>query len=445
MSTTLAYEQRYSEAKEAKEAIKNIYNAEVEFEIMIRLISGAHSYQEFILTHTCSNMFTDKFLRAIYQIVVDYCKKNGTNSLNFYNLINFLDDKNLIYVEYIDKLNQQFITSADAENWLIHLHNNYEERLFLQCKCVSDFRKAESELSKYKLQNTESNLFNSSMHYLDTYENTASRMIKTLYTKIDDLLGGLQGGNLLVLAGSTGMGKTAMALNIVINIAKQNKKILLFSLEMSIDELLNRIIASIVGISAENLRNRNMTQKELDLYTKYVGSKEFEQLQKYISIPAKNNINIAILEEIARKSDADCIVVDYIGLVKGDGRTNNTYEEVSDVSRRLKLLAVETNKPIIALHQLNRDMKNRQDKHPTLSDIRDSGKIEQDADTICFVYRPAYYNLSADKKEMEFIIAKSRHTGGAGQIAKLIFYGEYQRIIDPISSRKDGKQCTIDY
>ena len=151
------------------------------------------------------------------------------------------------------------------------------------------------------------------------------------------------------------------------------------------------------------------------------------------------------MEEIARKSDADCIVVDYIGLVKGDGRTNNTYEEVSDVSRRLKLLAVETNKPIIALHQLNRDMKNRQDKHPTLSDIRDSGKIEQDADTICFVYRPAYYNLSADKKEMEFIIAKSRHTGGAGQIAKLIFYGEYQRIIDPISSRKDGKQCTIDY
>ena len=445
MSTTLAYEQRYSEAKEAKEAIKNIHNAEVEFEIMIRLISGADSYQELILTHTCSNMFTDKFLRAIYQIVVDYCKKNGTNSLNFYNLINFLDDKNLIYVEYIDKLNQQFITSADSENWLIHLHNNYEERLFSQCKCVSDFRKAESELSKYKLQNTESNLFNSSMHYLDTYENTASRMIKTLYTKIDDLLGGLQGGNLLVLAGSTGMGKTAMALNIVINIAKQNKKILLFSLEMSIDELLNRIIASIVGISAENLRNRNMTQKELDLYTKYVGSKEFEQLQKYISIPAKNNINIAILEEIARKSDADCIVVDYIGLVKGDGRTNNTYEEVSDVSRRLKLLAVETNKPIIALHQLNRDMKNRQDKHPTLSDIRDSGKIEQDADTICFVYRPAYYNLSADKKEMEFIIAKSRHTGGAGQIAKLIFYGEYQRIIDPISSRKEGKQCTIDY
>jgi replicative DNA helicase len=96
----------------------------------------------------------------------------------------------------------------------------------------------------------------------------------------------------------------------------------------------------------------------------------------------------------------------------------------------LKLLAIETNKPFVVLHQLNRDMKARADKRPQLSDIRDSGKIEQDADFITFVYRPAYFDSDADKTEMQFIIGKSRHTGGAGKTANLCFSGTYQKILE---------------
>ena len=115
---------------------------------------------------------------------------------------------------------------------------------------------------------------------------------------------------------------------------------------------------------------------------------------------------------MAKKSESDIIFIDYLGLIKGSGN-KSTYDSISDISRELKLTAMEIDKPIVALHSLHRGYADRQDKTPRLSDLRDSGKIEQDADTVCFVHRPAYFepNKCSDC-DLQFLIAKSRHTGG---------------------------------
>lgn len=442
MSTTLTYSQRYNQWAEFDYNLDAQF--EIEYEIINRFINGLQQYQQLIFNHISSDMFTDKDLRAICEIVKEYVQKNGINKLNAYDLICSLEGKQIKYVQYIEHLKECFICSGDAENWLIRLHNSYEKRLYREGKTKADFLKIESELNKYRLQTVECKLFDVAMGYLDTYDELAKNIVKTYYKSIDILIGGLQGGNFVILAGSTGMGKTATALNLVINMARHGKKVLFFSLEMTTDELLTRIIAIEASISFENIRNRNLSEEEMAKYVAYVDSKRFKQFQNLITIPAITSLNITKIEEIVQKTKADIIFVDYLGLVKGDSSKQNTYEQISDISRRLKLLAIETNKPLIALHQLNRDMKNRPDKHPTLSDIRDSGKIEQDADFIWFVYRPAYFDISADKTAFEFILAKSRHTGKAGNIAKLKFDGQYQRITDPLGETKgEYKQCKM--
>lgn len=429
MSGTLTYDARYEEWKEQDTNLIDL-QYEIEYEIILRLVNGKTQYQQLIYDHTCKEMFTDKDLRNIYQIVDKYIKTYSITKLNAIDLILALKDKDLKYVQFLNSLKENFICSADAENWIMRLQIRYEKRILNKCKTVQDFQDAQEEINKYKLQTTESKLLDTAMQYLDEYDKKADSLLKTYYPSIDNLIGGLQGGNYMILAGSTGMGKTAMALNLVLNMARHNKKILLFSLEMTTDELLGRIIASEINISSENIRNRNLTPPEMDKYIAYISSYKFTQLQNLITIPATTNLSIAKIEEIARKSKADIVYIDYLGLIKGDTNKTSAYEEISNISRRLKLLAIETNKPFVVLHQLNRDNKSRMDKHPTLSDIRDSGKIEQDADFITFVYRPAYFDPTQDKTNMEFMVAKARHTGGAGKTANLSFVGIYQKITE---------------
>lgn len=429
MSGTLTYNDRYNHWRDY-EICRNTEKLqfEIEKEVLIRLLCGKTQYQQMILNHTCAEMFTDRDIRAIYVIISKYVQKRGINKLNPIDVIDSLRDDEIKYIEYIMHLKDWFICSADSENWIMRLHVRYENQLFAGCKSISDLKLAEKELIKYKLYNTECKLFDTAVQYINDYDKKAENIIKTYYPSIDKLISGFQGGNYTILAGSTGMGKTAMALNLIINMAKHNKNILLFSFEMTPDELLTRIIANELKIPTEAIRNRNLSQDDLNKYVEYIDSNDFEVLQNSITIPAIVNLNISKLEEIVKKSNADIIFIDYLGLIKGDDTKNSTYEQVSDISRRLKLLAIETNKPLIVLHQLNRDMKDRRDKHPKLSDIRDSGKIEQDADFICFVYRPAYYDTNVDNTYLEFMIAKSRHTNGAGKIAQLKFDGSYQRI-----------------
>ena len=151
-------------------------------------------------------------------------------------------------------------------------------------------------------------------------------------------------------------------------------------------------------------RTRSFAEYEKRVYEKYIK-------EKLPNLPIKicSEYQITV---VAKKSESDIIFIDYLGLITGNNN-KSTYDRISDISRELKLTAMEINKPIVAIHQLHRGYADRQDKTPRLSDLRDSGKIEQDADTVCFVHRPAYFepNKCSDC-DLQFLISKSRHTGG---------------------------------
>ena len=203
------------------------------------------------------------------------------------------------------------------------------------------------------------------------------------------------------------------------------RKLRSVSLEMPLKQLQNRIISSETGIDASKIRNFKMNDLEIQKYKKYIESEEFAKLQS-IEVCTEYNITVDKIRRITEEIEPDIVFIDYLGLVSSE-INGNSYERVSQVSRDIKLIALATNTPFIVLHQLNRIPAERKEKRPLLSDLRDSGKIEQDADFICFVYRDYYYNPDAPENRIEFILSKSRHGKGKA-ICEMKFDGATQSI-----------------
>lgn len=269
------------------------------------------------------------------------------------------------------------------------------------------------------------------------------------FSAIDKRLGGLHNSDLLVLAGRPSMGKTAFATNIAFNAAKaklegrvEGSGVVFFSLEMSAEQLATRILASESGISSDSIRRGEIPK---DSFNKFVSiSHELEKLDLFIDDTP--NITVAQMRNRARRlkrqKDIGLIVIDYLQLIdsgNGKSRSENRVQEISEITRSLKGLAKELNVPVLALSQLSRAVEQRDDKRPQLSDLRESGSIEQDADVVMFVFREEYYKARKEpstddpahtkwEAEMEklynraeIIVAKQRH----GQIGteKLFFNG----------------------
>lgn len=226
--------------------------------------------------------------------------------------------------------------------------------------------------------------------------------ISTGYIDLDKVLGGLQDSDLLILAARPSMGKTSLAINIAMNIAiefgrqenaKERKSVGVFSLEMSSEQIANRMISIKTGIDGNKVRMGNITKKEFDVLLH--ATEEMSSLPMYIDdTPA---ISIAALRTRARRlkrqHNLGLIVIDYLQLVRGTGRGGdvNRVQEIGEISQGLKAIAKELNIPVLALSQLSRAVESRDDKRPQLSDLRDSGNIEQDADVVMFIYREEYY------------------------------------------------------
>ena len=251
------------------------------------------------------------------------------------------------------------------------------------------------------------------------------------YKKLDYLLGGFRGGQLVIIAARPGMGKTSFALNIAINQylgAEEdvhNKKVAVFSLEMDAMEILARILSVSSGITLDTiLKGRNLTPEKM---SKIVDVAEYLQdLQIYIDDNGNNTIVEIRSKSRKLKSELgglDLIIVDYLQLMTSKGQKENRQQEIAEISRNLKLLARELHVPIIALSQLNRGLESRPDKKPMLSDLRESGAIEQDADVVLFIHRPWMYDKDKfDENQSFIIIGKNRH-GAVGE-AELFFKPE---------------------
>ncbi len=285
--------------------------------------------------------------------------------------------------------------------------------------------------------------------------------------------GGLHHSDLIIIAGRPGMGKTALATNMAFNAAQRLVRdiedgiapeksagagIAFFSLEMSADQLATRILSEQSGISSENLRMGKISQQDFRNLAR--AAAELENLPLYIDDTP--GLTIAALRTRARRMKRQkgigLIVVDYLQLLQGSGKSNgdNRVQEISEISRGLKTLAKELNVPVIALSQLSRQVEQREDKRPQLSDLRESGSIEQDADIVMFVYREEYYVQSREPKRpiegddskvwedhnkwqldmervyglSELIVAKQRH-GATGKV-KLRFESKITRFSDYI-------------
>ena len=248
--------------------------------------------------------------------------------------------------------------------------------------------------------------------------------ISTGYAALDRVITGLNKSDLLLVAARPGMGKTAFALNIASNVALRSQKtVAIFSLEMSREQLMNRLLAAEGGIDSRRLLTGDLSLEDwgkvADLLT------IFSKCPMYMDDTA--GITVAEMKaKLRRVRDLGLVVIDYLQLMSTGRRSDNRVQEVSEITRSLKIMAKELNVPVITLSQLSRGPESRSDHRPMLADLRESGSIEQDADIVLFLYREAYYEKEReDQSEAECIVAKNRH-GETGSI-DLRWDGRYTR------------------
>ncbi|WEV45056.1 replicative DNA helicase [Streptococcaceae bacterium ESL0687] len=283
-----------------------------------------------------------------------------------------------------------------------------------------------------------SDLVNDSFEEIDRLSQQDNRItgLATGYPALDDLTTGLHEEELIILAARPAVGKTAFALNIAQNIGtKLDKSVAIFSLEMGAESLVKRMLAAEGRIESYNLRTGNLSRDDWNSLTIAAGTLS----NSGIYIDDTPGIKITEIRARARKlaqetGNLGLILIDYLQLISGTGRENRQ-QEVSEISRQLKILAKELKVPVIALSQLSRGVEQRQDKRPVLSDIRESGSIEQDADIVAFLYREDYYAREGEESEsleedntVEVIIEKNR--SGARGTVKLAFIKEYNKFVN---------------
>ncbi len=250
------------------------------------------------------------------------------------------------------------------------------------------------------------------------------------YKKLDEMTSGFQNGDFIVLAARPSMGKTALALSLARNAAVQEQCVGFFSLEMSAEQLTLRLLSSETGIPHQKIRNANISSEEWVELTHVAA--QFGNMKMFIDdTPMQTIMDIrAKARKLKMEHKLSYLVIDYLQLLHGHKQYENRHQEVSEISRSLKALAKELNVPIIALSQLSRAVDSRVDKRPMLSDLRESGAIEQDADVILFLYRDVIYHPDTEHPSMaELIIGKQRN-GPTGTVY-LQFQNSLTLFVDP--------------
>ena len=259
--------------------------------------------------------------------------------------------------------------------------------------------------------------------------------VPTGFSGIDQVLVGLGKSDLVLVGARPGMGKTSFCLNVASNIARSSKKaVAIFSLEMSASQLVSRMLSSEAMVDSTSLRSGRLSNEDW---------KKLAQASSFLSecdilIDDTTGITVTGMKaKLRRVKNLGLVVIDYLGLMQSDRRIENRVNEVAEISRNLKVLAKELNVPVICCAQLSRGPESRTDKRPMLSDLRDSGAIEQDADIVLFLYREEYYKADPEKQNTaEVIIAKNRH-GSTGNVP-IGWLGQFTKFTTIDASRDDA-------
>ncbi len=256
------------------------------------------------------------------------------------------------------------------------------------------------------------------------------RGVRTGYRDLDNMTAGLQRSDLIILAARPAMGKTTLVTNLAYNVATIAKQpVLFFSLEMSKEQLVDRMLADASGVDAWNIRTGNLSDEDFSKLSDAMG----EMAEAPIFIDDTPGVSVLEMRtkarRVAHEQPLGLIIVDYLQLMQGSGRSDgNRVQEVSEISRGLKLIARELNVPVIALSQLSRSVENRSPQIPQLADLRESGSIEQDADIVMFIYREAYYNPETERENITDLIISKHRNGPVGKV-ELYFHPERLRFM----------------
>ena len=384
-----------------------------------------------ILNYVPERMFTNPLNRKVHKLIEEIRNEDGENIVGtkyFSTKITLIAQLELSGLDrHIMDMSEQYVSHKTWRYWAKKIQEKYFEQKFSIAKSKEEFEDIIEEQQNLSLETDMCSVADGAEEVITQYENAKKSAIFTPYPSLNKAIGSLQGGDMITFAGSTGGGKTCFMLNLALGMAEAGKRVDIFSLEMPRWQLQQRMICSRAEIDCKKFRAFSLTDEDKKKYFDYANN-EFKQLP--IRIYKKQSVGIEAIRNIEMKSNADIVFIDYLGLINSYNN-RNTYDKVSEISRQIKLLAMQSNKPIVALHQLNRSFQERDDKTPKTSDLRDSGKIEQDSDMIWFVYRPGLFDNSVSQEKMKFIVAKNRH-GDTNVELDFVFNGQNQRVSEPI-------------
>lgn len=431
------------------------YNIEAESSVLGSILISSLEVMDEITSVISSDDFYRTAHKDIYNSMIELYKKNI--NIDSVTLIEQLQKNNKLEkvggIAYITNLCNYVPSAKNCINYAkIVKEKSIQRKLFNAGNMITslateskDINQTLAETEKIMLDISKDSSSDDSIQepidrMLDTFKALEERYnnreegkclgIDTGYKDLNKMLGGFQKSDFIIIGGRPAMGKTAFALNLATKIsAKFNKPVAIFSLEMSKQQLDERLLGALACVDLQKIREGNLTDKEWEKLTQ-----KFSILSNApLYVNDEPYLTPQILKRRARRlkreKGIELIVIDYLQLMAGDRRTENKQQEVSEISRQLKLLARELDIPIIALSQLSRGLEARQDKRPIMSDIRESGAIEQDADLVMFLYRDEYYNENTQDKNIAEVII-SKHRKGATGTVKLFYKKEFCAFAD---------------
>ena len=412
-------------------------NIEAEQSVIGSMLLSKYALQKAIETLTTDSFFLDKH-KKLFNAIKEMSSKEI--ALDITTLTSYLKDKNILSevgdVEYLTEILEQTPTAANVDDYIKIVEDKSILRSLIdeataiatlgytnEFSVSETLDKAEAKILNV-VKNRKSSEFKQMPEVLSQFQENLEKLannkgkisgLSTGYYDLDNITDGFHKNELIILAARPAMGKTALALNMATNAALKSKKsVIVFTLEMRAEQLASRMISSLGQIEAKKLQNGSLD------------TKDWQRVNEAMSQLAETNIYIddspgvtigdikAKSRRIASQDDnLGLIVIDYLTLINSMGRyAGNRQQEVSEISRALKTLALELQIPVVTLAQLSRTVEQREDKRPVLSDLRESGSIEQDADMVIFIYRDDYYNptskIDDNMSKTEIIVRKNR-------------------------------------
>lgn len=388
-------------ASELKDKNRQVYLETYEREIIAMILGDRNNNRNKIIDSLEVDMFTHKLYKNFFEQMKKL--RDAGEEVNLFAVCRDISSKDKR--ELVKELQNEYLTNINYQFYVEEIQKCYLERKIAEAKSPEDVENIETIRKTLKKEPLLKHISNGAEQLIADYYNSFESSVYSGFKNVDSILGSFLKGDYVILAGATSSGKTMYMLNMAINMAKtQKKRVDIYSLEMKNNQLVNRIACSELKINAAGFRHHSWTAKQVENIADYIS----EKLPKLpINVNLKSKLELQELCEDIRKSDAEVVFIDYLGLIR-NSKVSNKYDKISEISMDLKSVALDSNKILIVLHQLSRMPSNREDKTPKLSDLRDSGQIEQDADTVMFTYRPHYYYEDDPEDAMYLIVAKNR-------------------------------------